>query len=278
MWPTFVDEREENVPMLTSEQIEKFVTQGFVRIENAFSRDLADQCRALLWQDTGCDPADRSTWRQPVVWLPECFQPPFVQAANTQTLHEAFDQLVGAGNWEPRKSLGAFPIRFPSDHDTGDTGWHIDASFPGETSDPHDYLTWRVNVHSRGRALLMLFLFSDVAELDAPTHIRIGSHLQVARMLAPAGEAGLSIKELDLSATSNCQEALATGQAGTVYLCHPFLVHAAQVNRGLQPRFLAQPPLHPAETFEMMRRQTHPYVPVELAIRLALGTTATNDG
>ena len=37
----------------------------------------------------------------------------------------------------------------------------------------------------------------------------------------------------------------ATGDAGTVYLCHPFLVHAAQPHQGKQPRFLAQPPLLP---------------------------------
>ena len=37
----------------------------------------------------------------------------------------------------------------------------------------------------------------------------------------------------------------ATGDAGTVYLCHPFLVHAAQPHRGKHPRFLAQPPLLP---------------------------------
>jgi hypothetical protein len=39
----------------------------------------------------------------------------------------------------------------------------------------------------------------------------------------------------------------ATGDAGTVYLCHPFLVHAAQPHHGRRPRFLAQPPLLPAD-------------------------------
>jgi hypothetical protein len=40
---------------------------------------------------------------------------------------------------------------------------------------------------------------------------------------------------------------LASGPAGTVYLCHPFLVHAAQPHRGTRPRFMAQPPLLPGE-------------------------------
>jgi hypothetical protein len=91
-------------------------------------------------------------------------------------------------------NLGTFPIRFPSPDDPGDAGWHIDTSFPPEIGDPTDFLDWRVNVTSKGRALLMLFLFSDVGENDAPTRIRVASHVNVARMLAPAGESGLSLR------------------------------------------------------------------------------------
>jgi hypothetical protein len=231
--------------MLTSEQLNRFAKEGFVKIEHAFSRGLADQARAILWNDTGCDPDDRNTWRQPVIRLGMYTQTPFVEAANTPALHEAFDQLVGAGKWLPCMSMGTFPVRFPSANDPGDTGWHIDASFGVE--DP-DFLSWRVNSRSKGRALLMLFLFSDVTERDAPTRIRTGSHLDMARILEPAGEAGLSLRELaanGFAETAHCREALATGDAGTVYLCHPFLVHAAQVHRGSNPRFMAQPPLLP---------------------------------
>ena len=55
-----------------------------------------------------------------------------------------------------------FPGRFPRQEDTGNLGWHVDASFPGAAADPNDFLSWRINVQSHGRALLMLFLFSDV--------------------------------------------------------------------------------------------------------------------
>jgi hypothetical protein len=118
----------------------------------------------------------------------------------------------------------------------------------------------------------MLFLFSDVGEADAPTRIRMGSHLDVARMLAPAGEEGLSLGELaanGFTETAARPEILATGDAGTVYLCHPFLVHAAQPHRGTRPRFLAQPPLPPAEPF-VLNRVDGAYSPVERAIRIAL--------
>jgi len=254
---------------LTRSQIEQFIDEGLVRLNGAFPRALADEGREILWRATGCDPGDASTWTRPVVWLGAHDQEPFRRAMNTPHLHDAFDQLVGKGCWAPRYSIGTFPVRFPTNQDTGDTGWHIDASFPGEDSDPNNFLTWRVNVHSRGRALLLLFLFSDVEEEDAPTRIRVGSHLEMAKMLEPAGEKGMSI--LDIDFPPGRAEAVATGEAGTVYLCHPFLVHAAQINRGKRPRFLAQPPLHPARPFELQRPDPDGYSPVELAIRRGLG-------
>jgi hypothetical protein len=233
--------------MLTAEQLDRFDKDGFVKLERAFPGELASEVRAILWKDTGCDPDDRSTWTRPVIRLGMYSQAPFVAAANTQVLHGAFDQLVGVGKWLPCRSVGTFPVRFPSTADPGDTGWHIDASFGYDNT---DFLSWRVNARSRGRALLMLFLFSDVTESDAPTRIRAGSHVDMAQILAPFGESGLSLRELaanSFAETAHRREVLATGDAGTVYLCHPFLVHAAQSHRGLQPRFMAQPPLLPKD-------------------------------
>ena len=171
--------------MLDSSQVRQFMEDGFVKVEGAFSRDVADACVEILWRDTGCDRHDPATWTKPVIRLGDYGQEPFRLAANTPALHEAFDQLVGAGRWAPRTSLGTFPIRFPSDEDPGDAGWHTDASFYGADQSP------RLNLMSHGRALLMLFLFSPVGVDDAPTRIRVGSHLDIPPLLVPAGDAGL---------------------------------------------------------------------------------------
>lgn len=179
---------------LSKKQIHAFINNGFVRIDNAFSTDLAAECRAILWKATQCDPDNPDSWKQPVIRIGELGFEPFKKAANTTILHHAFDQLVGKNNWLPRETLGSFPIRFPSKLPATDTGWHVDASFPGEV--PDNYLEWRINIQSKGRALLMLFLFSDVSEVDGPTIIRIGSHLDVSKMLKPAGEQGLSFMAL----------------------------------------------------------------------------------
>lgn len=68
-----------------------------------------------------------------------------------------------------------------------------------------------------------------------------------------------------LDATDNRKEVLATGNAGTVYLCHPFIVHAAQDHLGTTPKFMAQPPLPAARDFDL-HRMGNDFCPVEKAI------------
>jgi phytanoyl-CoA dioxygenase PhyH len=234
--------------MLTDDEIESFVDDGFVRLTGAVPGAVAARCLAELWEATGCDPEDPSTWMEPVVRLGGFPTEPFRQAANTLALHEAFDQLVGPGRWTRRESLGTVPVRFPSDRQPGDDGWHLEASFTGAGGEG------RVNLRSRGRALLMLFLFSDVGPDDAPTRIRVGSHLDVPPLLTDAGVEGREWFELCVDAvraSDGRPQTLATGKAGDVFLCHPFLVHAAQPHRGATPRFMAQPPLHPTRQLDL---------------------------
>jgi hypothetical protein len=160
-------------------------------------------------------------------------------------------------------------FRCASPDEPGDDGWHIDVSFGFENP---DFMDWRANIKSRGRALLMLFLLSDVGLDDAPTRIRRGSHSVIARELLPHGEQGATLRQLSsngYASTANCAVDLAVGPAGTVYLCHPFLVHAAQPHRGQQPRFMAQPPLLPRFEFD----PSIPPSPVQVAIRQACQLT-----
>lgn len=256
-----------DAPGLTPAQIDAFIQDGFVRIDNAFPRILAEEAVAILSRDAGVDPDDPAGWHAPVIRLGQYGQPAFREAANTPTLHAAYDQLVGVGRWAAPRALGTFVLRFPVPQPPGDDGWHIDVSFGTETP---NFLDWRANVTSRGRALLMLFLFSDVGEADAPTRVRAGSHIDIARQLAPAGEAGLTLGALaadGFAGSADRREVLATGAAGTVYLCHPFLVHAGQPHRGTRPRILAQPPLLPAIPLDPWRADA---APVETAIRDAL--------
>lgn len=252
---------------LTGQQIQRFMEEGFVKVDHAFSTDIAARCRDELWAEIGLSPDAPANWTAPVVRVASKFSPPFIEAANTPRLHRAYDQLVGEGRWIAPTGLGTFPIRFPSPQAPGDDGWHVDVSFG---ADHPDFMEWRANVRSSGRALLMLFLLSDVGPDDAPTRIRKGSHRAIARQLLPYGAAGATLRQLSAdgyASTRDCQIEVATGAAGTVYLCHPFLVHAAQSHRGKQPRFMAQPPLLPKAEFD----PALPPSPVQIAIRRACG-------
>ena len=253
---------------LTAEQIAAFAEDGFVKVESAFPADVAAQCEALLWEQITAVRDDPATWTEPVYWVPGLGGEVIDRAARTSTLHAAFDQLLGAGRWLPRVGLGAFPLRFPHKTEPDDAGWHIDGSYlPEGASWPY------ANIHSHDRALLMLFLFTDVDEDNAPTRIRVGSHLDVPAVLKPYGETGvdgLTLGPLVDRASADRPLTYATGKPGDVYLCHPFLVHAAQPHHGTRPRFMAQPPLSPREQITLDRADGA-YSVVERMIRRGLG-------
>jgi hypothetical protein len=253
--------------LLIKKEIEQFIHNGYVRLDNVFTTKIANAALEILWNDLPCDRSNPSTWIEPVIRLGMYSNEPFVNSVNTPKLQNAFNQLIGKDKWIPCRSVGTFPVRFPSSQQPNDTGKHVDASFPG--NDPNNFLEWRVNIKSKGRALLMLILYSDVSENDAPTVIYEGSHIDVARLLSKEGNLGLSFMELagKLDELPKRKAVYATGKAGTVYLCHPFLVHSAQPHKGCSPKFMAQPPLLLKGELSISDADTG-YSPVEQAIRL----------
>lgn len=255
--------------ILNKKDIEQFVGNGFIRIDNAFSSEVAKEVVDILWEDIPFERSNPNSWTEPVVRLGMYTQQPFIDSVNTSKLYSAFNQLIGADKWIPCQNVGTFPVRFPSGKQPNDTGKHVDASFPGDAAT--NFLEWRVNIKSKGRALLMLVLYSDVSESDAPTVIYKKSHIDVAKLLYQEGDLGLSFMELanKINELPNREEAYATGKAGTVYLCHPFLVHSAQALKGSTPKFMAQPPLLLRNELTISDSDVG-YTPVEQAIRLAL--------
>jgi hypothetical protein len=232
--------------------IDGFVRDGYVVIRGAFDATTAAGCRQAVWDvlaGQGVRSDDPGTWHRPSISIDTPDTEAFRAAAAAPALHAAYDQLIGAGRWTPRPDVGGtIPVRFPSEEFPGNAGWHIEGSWWGGT----DY--W-ADVRSRGRGLLALFLFSDVGPLDAPTRLILGSHRYAAAALATRGEAGLpggDVPDLLRPSTFCRITADATGAAGDVYLCHPFIVHTATwPHRGSRPRMMAQPAVHVADGFEL---------------------------
>ena len=165
--------------------IDDFCVDGFLVVRGAVAPDVVCACIAVIENELrarGVEPRDPATWTEPVVRFPCPDGPAFTAAGKSPALLGTYDALLGAGRWIEREGVGGtLPVRFPSTRDPGDAGWHIDGSYDVEGR-------WWVNVHSRGRGLLALFLFTDVAEDDAPTELIVGSHLDVPRVLAPYGQ------------------------------------------------------------------------------------------
>jgi Phytanoyl-CoA dioxygenase (PhyH) len=267
--------------VLSDRDCERFIVDGFIALRGAVPRDVIDRCVEDLrpeFAETGVDIDDSSTWSKPVVRVNTPITHSFIEAGTQPMLYAAYDRLLGKNRWHPPGRLGAsVPVRFPSDVDPGDAGWHVDHSF---VSGDH----WRVNVFSAQRALLCLFLLSDVTTDDAPTEIKVGSHFDAAVALQPFGVEGVSFHAGLLPATTfDRASAFATGQAGDVFLCHPFLVHRATwPHRGTEPRYLAQPgiqhrggsPTFAYERSPFTQSKSADTYPVETAICMALSKRA----
>ena len=248
--------------MLSGGQLDQFVEHGFVLLRSALPRALAAACRRLAAEQLHVDLDDPTSWREPVV-RGLITGPPLQEAAKAPVLLEAVHQLLDPDHWLPRSDLGLFVVRFPGEADPGDAGWHIDSSF--EAADGR----WFVNYRSRRRGLLLLCLLSDVEEDDAPTRIMPGSHREVASMLCPFGDDGVFGLHAPLPEVTE-PITLATGEAGDIYVCHPFLVHAASwPHRGTAPRFVAQPPVALVEDLRI-QAESEDLSPVARVVRSAV--------
>jgi hypothetical protein len=268
--------------MLTDAEVASFMRDGFVVVRGAVPRPVVDACVDVIWEvleERGIRRADSGSWKAPVerIICPDEGDKgrPFAEAGTAGVLWEAYDQLIGPDKWWKRDGMGGtIPVRFPHPADPGDAGWHIEASYLDGTD-------WRANVRSRDRGLLSLFLLTDVGPDDAPTRIRVGSHADAARVLAPAGDDGLTPAESGppiVEASADRPVIEATGSAGDAYLCHPFLVHAASwPHRGTSPRIITQPGVSLLEPFALTDRSTAR--PVEAAILAAISgqSSSRND-
>lgn len=257
--------------MLDPADLDAFIHDGYTVVRGAAPAEVITRCQEELdvaLRAAGVDPDEPDTWTAPVVRLTCPESPAYAEAGTQPVLWSLYDQLLGEGRYWRRRGIGGtVPVRFPHPDDPGDAGWHIDGSFAVDGE-------YGVNVRSRERGLLLLYLLSDVGEDDAPTEIKVGSHLDVPPLLAPFGDEGTSFatvsRELPAS-TFDRPSAFATGRAGDVYVCHPFLVHRATwPHRGSRPRAVAQPAVALLRPFTLDGIDPRP---VEQAVLAGLGGT-----
>jgi hypothetical protein len=216
--------------------VDEFTENGFLKVEEAVPREIADAARDVLWTRIGLPPDCPESWTKPVIWTADLTgEGPFGVLARSRRVAEALDAVCGPGGWQPRGALGNIPVRFPVQPADDDRGWHIDSNTPRPDG------TWAVSGHPH--TLLLLTILSEVGPDDAPTRIRVGSHRDVAAVLDDQVIDAYECGPLVDVASSGRDVVLATGVPGDTYVVHPFTVHSADEHRGQIPRFMAQAPV-----------------------------------
>jgi len=231
--------------------IESFITAGYVTVRGAVDERVALGIRSAAAELV---PASGSLpWQ---LGQSSVYDMPLLLQAVTKAVRHAFDELAGVGKWHMAANWG-FPTRFPG---PTDALWHIDG----------DWFTHHVN--SGEQILTPIFFWDDVGPDDGPTLLCRGSHRPVAQLLAehePDGIRGDQIAVLVHEAIETSDVVAATGSAGDVIVCHPFLAHSINPAGPPKARFISNVAVHgftPLNTF----REPPPLTPVEVAIAQAL--------
>ncbi len=254
--------------VLTEAQVAQFEEDGFLKLEAAFPRESALAAQEFLWERLaalGVRKDDKATWTEPMVHIKEAYDDLVFQVCQTEWLTGAIEDLIGQGRWAGKGQTthwGWWPVNFAVGADKPWTvptgGWHWDG------------IQFKHFVDSPDQGLLLLPMFSETGPQGGGTLVAAGSHRLIARLLAQHPE-GLDIgAAIGLCNQANSWLAELAGKTkavtdrnayfmdqaqgdesgkplrvveasaspGDVYLCHPFLYHAASQNHSGVPRFM----------------------------------------
>ena len=250
--------------VLSEQQIDQFVRDGFVVLPEAFSPDVAAEIRDLVWEGIGLSPDRPGEWSKPLVHLQQAIGGPVVEQAFTPRLYGALDDVMGEGRWNPVKTLGWWPVAFPG-FDTPpwtapEKGWHVD----GQQFHHH--------INSPDQGLLPIFLLSDIAPGGGGTALSLGSHRVTAHALRDSEPDGMDVHTLARTVAAAPRDRVieVTGKAGDVALIHPFVLHARSPNTGSKVRFICNPCYTLKEPMRLDRPEFYDHSLVERATIEAL--------
>jgi len=257
--------------VLSAADHENFLAHGFVHLKNCFDTapgSLAHRWVEESWVRNGISPTDRSTWPNDKIHMPPTetarvrdFSPKAFSAISELCGGE--DRVAGDLSWGnffiANYGLGRDKPWLPPGPEIG--GWHVDGD---------SFLHF---LDSPEQSLLIVVLFSDIHPKGGGTFIACDSVPMVARYLAEHPEGvtpnGFPCKEFILNCR-DCRET--TGQAGDVFLLHPFILHTSSYNHRPEVRLMINPAGQLREPMRFDRRSDgSAYSPMEKCVLRALG-------
>jgi hypothetical protein len=264
--------------VLTEQQAAQFVEQGYVVIRGCFSREAAREYTDSIWTRLGYAPDDPTTWAQPSIHMPSHRDIDIRQFA-PRAWGAVCDLVGGAQRVHPYQWNDGFIVNLSEGAEKpwqpaspASRGWHKDGDF------------FRHFLDSPEQGLLTLVLWSDVRHQGGATFVAADSVGPVARFLAEHPEGayppdvpwtGVEPRPVPFGwaeLVSQCGDFVeATGEAGDVYLLHPFILHAKAQNVLRVPRFITNPPVHLVEPMRFDRADPGEFSLVERAVLRGLG-------
>ncbi len=251
--------------VLTADQIDQFITRGYVILRNAFPREVASKWVDGGFERLGYNRRDPSTWKEVRVHMPTVTPvevpnfAPGVWAACCDLLGgeervrtpyrwgDGFIMNLGVGAdkpWQPPSASAG--------------GWHKDGDF------------FKHFLDSPEQALLTIVCWTDMVHQGGGTFIAPDSVDVVARFLAdhPEGASPNSFGPL----IKDCKEfEELTGHAGDVVLHHPYMLHATSQNVLRVERAITNPPVQLKEPMNFDRADASEFSAVERAVLRGLG-------
>ncbi len=273
---------------LTPEQLERFITRGYITLRDAFPRELAEAwvrdsiqriredparwVRGYREGDPGrdlrgFDVARPETWTWERMDVEGSLGAPIAELA-PRVWGAMCDLLGGPDRIKTRDWTNYFAVNVNDHADVPwrppplhSPSWHFD--------DPQ--VDTRLDTYRHG--LIALAYFTDVAPRSGGTFIAPESFAHAARALAdhPEGMDWLE-RAVGPRLLAQCEEFIElTGPVGTVTLCHPFMLHSSSANPSGKVRFLGNLVVDLKAPLNVAREDRALLSPVERAILRALG-------
>ncbi|KOR89277.1 phytanoyl-CoA dioxygenase family protein [Paenibacillus solani] len=291
---------------LSEEQVEHFMEKGWVKIKGAIPRELTLEAQQELWniaeKKFGIT-KDRQSWSLPSYQLSENYRHGVFGPCSTPELMDAIRNLIGHDRLDERYEKEGIPFGWwPINVGVGaDEDWNVPIQ-----AWHWDGLHFRPHVKHPDHGLLMFVLFSDIEPRGGAALLAEGTHKLVVQFLENHSDGMIAYKEDALSLidesnpwlaelTGNCVGATGedriikfmerahldesgaqlkviecTGEAGDVFLIHPFIYRTGSQNHSGKARIMCNFPVPLQEKMELNREGDLGYSILEQSIRRAL--------
>ncbi|TDU84420.1 phytanoyl-CoA dioxygenase PhyH [Kribbella voronezhensis] len=241
--------------MLSDSQLEEFTRDGIVRIPAAFSAEDANRMRNVLWRELGelygMRRDNRSTWA-PVrpTNLVASKKDSAANAILGPPLRSALDQLLGPAGWSEPPHQGQVLVTLPTDEPWSlpHRQWHTDVGFEIPQDELIGVKVWALlgdlepggggtpQVAGSHRVIARYLTTTEERDFKAVRDQVLASHPWF-RQLTRKDRAADLVSETDLDGIPVRVVEL-VGQAGDVYLTHPWVLHSIAPNARDTPRMM----------------------------------------